>query len=119
MQTDQTTAENVINHHLQALGQNQLAELMDDYTEQSEVWTQDGIIAGKEAISSFYTYAFTLFPKDKTSLEIKKLIIKEDKVYMVWTADSPVINVSFATDCFEIKDGKIVWQTVAFQATPK
>ena len=119
MQTAELTAENVINHHLNALGQNQLTELMGDYTEESELWTQDGIIAGKEAISSFFSYAFTLFPKDKTVLEIKKMIAKEDKVFMVWTADSPVINVSFATDCFEVKDGKIIWQSVAFQATPK
>src|SRR5688500_871962 len=119
MQTAQLTAENVINHHLQALGQNDLAEVMESYTEESEIWTQNGIIAGKDAIASFFTYAFTLFPKDKTSLEVKHLIANEDKVYMVWTADSPVINVSFATDCFEIKDGKITWQSVAFQASPK
>ena len=119
MQTAQLTAEHVINHHLQALGQNDLAEVMDDYTEESELWTQNGIIAGKDAISSFFTYAFTLFPKDETSLEIKNMITNEEKVFMVWTANSPVINVSFATDCFEVKEGKITWQSVAFHATPK
>ncbi len=119
MQTLELTAENVINHHLQALGQNNFSELMEDYTEESELWTQDGIIAGKEAIGSFFTYAFTLFPKNKTSLEIKKMIAKEDKVYLVWTADSPVINVSFATDCFQVKNGKITWQSIAFTATQK
>ena len=119
MQTAQITVEEVINHDLQALGQNELSELMEDYTEQSEVWTQNGIISGLENISSFFSYAFTLFPKGKTSLEIKNMIVKEDKVYMVWTADSPVINVPFATDCFEVKEGKITWQSVAFQSTPK
>ena len=119
MQTAQLTAENVINDHLQALGQNQLTDLMEHYTEQSEIWTQDGIITGKDAIASFFSYAFTLFPKHQTSLEVKKMIAKKDKVYLVWSADSPVINVPFATDCFEVKDGKIIWQTVAFQATPK
>ena len=115
MLTAELTAETVINHHLQALAQNQLAEVMEDYTEESEIWTENGIIAGKEAISSFFSYAFTLFPKDKTRLELKKLIIKEEKVLMIWTADSPVISVPFATDSFEVKNGKIIWQTVAFQ----
>jgi predicted SnoaL-like aldol condensation-catalyzing enzyme len=119
METVQATAEEVIKHHLHALGQNQLEEIMDAYTEESELWTQDGIIAGKEAISQFFSYAFTLFPKDKTSLELKKMIADEDKVFMVWAAESPVISVTFATDCFEVKEGKIVWQTVAFQATNK
>lgn len=110
----QLTAETVIQHHLQALGQNELEELMTDYTEQSELWTQNGIIAGLENISSFFSYAFTLFPKGETSLEIKKMIAKDERVYLVWTAESPVINVPFATDCFEIKEGKITWQSIAF-----
>lgn len=112
-------SENVLQHHLQALSQNELEELLKDYTEESELWTQNGIIAGLDNISSFFTYAFTLLPKDKSSLEIKKMIAKDDKVYLVWTADSPVINISFATDCFEIKDGKITWQSIAFQAVEK
>ncbi|WP_301926765.1 nuclear transport factor 2 family protein [Ferruginibacter sp.] len=114
-----TTAENVIQHHLQALGNNNLKELLNDYTEQSELWTQNGIIAGMENISSFFSYAFTLLPKDKSSLEIKKMISKDEKVYIVWTADSPVINIPFATDCFEIKEGKITWQSTAFQTIEK
>ena len=113
------TAESVIQHHLQALEKNELEELLNDYTEQSELWTQNGIIAGLENISSFFSYAFTLLPKDKSSLEIKKLIAKGDKVYIVWTADSPVMNVPFATDCFEVKEGKITWQSIAFQTVEK
>src|SRR4051794_27055955 len=101
MATSELSAETVIQHHLQALGQNELEELLKDYTEQSELWTQNGIIAGLESIASFFSYAFTLFPKDKTSFEIKKMIAKDDKAYLLWTADSPIITVPFATDCFE------------------
>ncbi len=88
---------------------------MKDYTEHSEVWTPDGEIVGLDAISAFYSYAFTLFPKGNTSLEIKKMTAKGDKVYVLWTADSPIVTVSFAADCFEIKEGKILWQSTAFQ----
>ncbi len=119
MQTSKMNPENVFQHHLEALGKNDKDELMKDYAEQSELWTPDGAIVGLEAISSFYTYAFTLFPKDKTELEIKKMIAKDDKVYVVWTADSPIVNVSFATDSFEIKEGKILWQSTAFQMAQK
>jgi SnoaL-like domain len=119
MQTLQMNSKNVFQHHLEALGKNDLDELMTDYTEQSELWTPDGDIVGLKAISSFFSYAFTLFPKDKTSLEIKKMIAKDDKVYIVWTADSPIVNVSFATDSFEIKEGKILWQSTAFQMVEK
>ncbi len=115
----QVSAQNVFQHHVEALGRNDLKDLMSDYTEQSDLWTPDGTIIGLHAISSFYSNIFPLFPKDKTQLEIKKMISNDDKVYIVWTADSPMVNVSFATDCFEIKEGKISWQTTAFQMAAK
>jgi hypothetical protein len=119
MQTPQLIPENVFQHHLEALGKNDIDELMKDYTEQSELWTPDGAIVGLKAISSFFSYAFTLFPKDKTKLEIKKMIAKDNKVYIVWTAESPIVNVPFATDSFEIKEGKILWQSTAIQMVQK
>jgi hypothetical protein len=119
MQTTTTIAEDVFHHHIGSLGNNDLEELMKDYTEQSELWTPNGAIVGLEAISSFYSYAFTLFPKGKTSFDIQKLIADDDKVYIVWTADSSVVNVSFGTDSFYIRDGKILWQSTAFQMTQK
>ena len=113
------TAESVFQHHLEALGKNDLDELMKDYSEDSEVWTPEGEIVGLDAISSFFSYAFTLFPKDNTTLEVKKMTAKGNKVYIVWTADSPIVSVSFASDCFEINNGKIVWQSTAFQMVQK
>ena len=119
MHTTQINPEKVFQHHLEALGKNDMDELMKDYAEQSELWTPDGAIVGLEAISSFYSYAFTLLPKGKTELEIKKMIVKDNKVYIIWTADSPIVNVSFGTDSFEINEGKILWQSTAFQMAQK
>lgn len=119
MEASQITAESVFQHHLEALGKNDLDELMKDYAEESELWTPEGTIVGLKAISSFYSYAFTLFPKGNTRLEIKKMIAKGNKLYVIWIADSPIVNVSFATDSFEIKDGKILWQSAAFQMVQK
>jgi hypothetical protein len=119
MQTSQMNPENVFKNHLEAMGKNDLGKLINDYTEQSEIWTQDGPIVGLEAISAFFTYAFTIFPKDKTSFEIKKLISNETKLYVVLTVDSPMVNIPFGTDSFEIIDGKILWQTSAFQMVQK
>ena len=119
MQTLQITAESTLQHHLEAFGKNDIEELMNDYTEQSEVWTPQGAIVGLEAISTFFSNAFPLFPKNKTRLDIKQKIVKGGKVYIVWDADSPVINVPIGTDSFEIKDGKILWQSTAFQIIQK
>ena len=119
MQTSQITPTIVFEHHLEALRKNDLDELMKDYTEKSEIWTTENTFVGLEAISSIYSWAFTIFPKDETTLEIKKMIAKGNKVYIFWIADSPVVNVPFATDSFEIIDGKILWQSAAFQVIQK
>lgn len=119
METMEITAETTFQHHLEALGNNDLDELMKDYTEHSELWTPNGEMVGLEAISSFFSYAFTLLPKGNSNFELKKMTTKGNKVYIIWTADSPVVNVPFATDCFEINDGKITWQTTAFQMVQK
>jgi hypothetical protein len=119
MQTSVNAPESILQHHLNALGKNDLEEIMKDYTEQSELWLPDNEIIGLAGISDFYSFAISLFPKDKTKLEIKKLTAKGNKVYIVWTADSPVVQVPFAADCFEIEDGKILWQTTAFQIVQK
>ena len=119
MQTLRITAEETFQHHIEAFGKNDIDELMKDYTEQSEVWTPEGPIAGLEAISAFFSYAFTLFPKDTTSLKIKQMIVKGDKVYVVWNAESAIVNVPIGTDSFEIIDGKILWQSTAIQIIQK
>ena len=119
METLQATAQATLEHHLEAFGKNDIDEIMDDFTEQSEVWTQEGAIKGLGAIRSFFTYAFTLFPKDSTHLDIKQMIVNKNKAYIVWTAESAIINVPLGTDSFEIKDGKILWQSAAFHVIQK
>ena len=109
----------VFPHHLEALRNNDLVELMKDYTEDSEVWTPDGEMIGLNAISALFANAFTLFPKGHTTIEVKKTIAKGNKVYVVWTADSPTITVSFAADNFEINEGKILWHSMALQVAQK
>ncbi|HUR12306.1 MAG TPA: nuclear transport factor 2 family protein [Flavitalea sp.] len=119
MQTMEATAQSTLNHHLEAFGKNDLHAIMEDYSEESEVWTPEGIIAGREAIESFFKYAFTLFPKESTRFNLQKLLVKENRAYITWDAESDVVNVPYATDSFEIEDGTIIWQTTAFQMINK
>ena len=119
MQTLQVTAKATLEHHLEAFGKNDIDEIMDDFTEQSEVWTPEGAIKGLEAIRAFFSYAFTLFPKDSLRFDLKQMIVNKDKAYIVWSAESAIIDVPLGTDSFEIKDGKILWQSAAFQIIQK
>jgi len=121
--TAQATLESqvqaTLEHHLETFGKNDIDGIMDDYTEQSEVWTPEGAIKGLKDIRSFFSYAFTLFPKGSTRLDIKQMIVNKNKAYIVWTAETATINFPIGTDSFEIKDGKILWQSAAIQIIQK
>lgn len=119
MQQEQAVTETVFQHHLEAFKNNDLDELMKDYTAESEIWSPEGQIVGIEAISAFFSYVFTLLPKDKTRFELKYQVAKEEKLYILWNAESPFISIPFASDCFEIRNGKITWQSTAAQIVPK
>lgn len=105
--------QTVFQHHVQAFIENNIEELMKDYSEESEVWTPQGKLTGKDAIRSFYTEVFKLCPARKSQLEIKQMITNDEKVYIVWSADSALANIPTGTDTFEIKEDKIVFQTLA------
>lgn len=119
MEAVQVTAQATLEHHLEAFGKNDIDGIMDDYTEQSEVWTPEGAIKGLEDIRSFFSYAFTLFPKDSTSLNITQMIVNKNRAYIVWTAENAIIKVPIGTDSFEIKEGKILWQSAAIHIIQK
>lgn len=111
IQTD--TIETILHHHTEAFVNNDIGEIMKDYTEQSEIWTPNGAVVGLEAIASFYTYVFALLPKESTKLELKQKLIKDEKAYIAWSAESPVVHIPAGSESFEIKDGKIRWQSTS------
>jgi len=119
METLQISTDTILDHHLMAFINNDLAELMKDYSEESEVWTPNGAIVGLDAISSFYTYVFTLLPKAQFTLDIQQRIVKEDKAYIVWSTESPVVNIPVGSDSFQMSGDKIIWQSLVAQIIQK
>jgi hypothetical protein len=120
METLQTpTLEEVLSHHLQAFGSNNIEEMMKDYDEQSEVWTPNGALRNLESIRSFFNYAFTLVPQGSTQFEITQRLERDDMVYLAWYAESPAASIPLGTDTFVIKNGKILLQTLAAHIIPK
>lgn len=109
----------VLQHHLSAFTDNDHEEIMKDYSDESWLCTPDGKLTGMSAIRSFFSNVINLFPAGQTKLDVKQMIVENDKAYLFWNSDSPVASIPFATDSFEIEDGKILWQTVAAQIVMK
>jgi len=114
-----TTTQEVLDHHFQAFLNNDVEEIMKDYTEESEIWTGEGPIRGLESIAAFFSYAFTVLPKEGTQLGVKQKIVNKNRAFIIWNANSPFISILTGADTFLIEDGKITLQTVATHMVPK
>ncbi len=105
----------ILQRHLNAFRENDLEAIMADFTNKSELITHQTSYKGFEEIKSFFADLIPHFPTQQSSFELDKTVIKDDLVYIVWHGKTPSLEVSFATDTFIIKDGKIRQQTFAGQ----
>ena len=112
MATNETMTKDILMHHLTAFGNNDLDEIMQDYTEQSEVLTQNGLLKGLEAIREFFEQFFVTIPTG-SEFEMKQLIITENVAYIAWSSKSAVAEIPMGTDTFFFEQDKIRFHTVA------
>lgn len=103
----------VLDHHWQAFKNNDLEETMKDYTEESVLITPNATYNGLDEIRTNFVNAFKAFPKDSATFNLDKSVVIRDVGYILWNSKTPGFNLTYATDTFIIRDGKIVRQTFA------
>jgi hypothetical protein len=103
----------VLEHHWQAFIQNDMEAVMADYTDESVLITPDATYKGLEEIRKNFEGAFVKFPKDQTTFKLNKSVIDGDVSYILWQAKTPTFDLTYATDTFVVRDGKIISQTYA------
>lgn len=108
----------VLQHHWDAFKANDLEATMVDYTEESVLITPDKTYKGLTEIRENFVSAFSAFPKDSAVLQLDKSVVVNDVGYIIWQATTPKFKLSFATDTFIIRNGKIIRQTYAGVASP-
>lgn len=112
MHTLETATNNILTHHLTAFGNNNLDEIMLDYTAQSMVLTNNGTIKGLEGIRYFFETMFKLIPTG-AHFEMKQLTIGNNIAHIIWASTSATADIPFGTDTFVIENEKIKVHTVA------
>ncbi len=112
----QRTPEQVFEHHVQALGAEDVDGILQDYPETARVITPSGVAQGKAAIRKIFEDLIATLPKAQWSV---KTIFSDNILYLLWTADAAPASVSDGVDTFIFKDGMIEVQTVRFTAIPK
>lgn len=110
---DEAQTEAVLDHHWQTFIANDLEGVMEDYTEESILITPNGTYSGLEEIRGNFINAFKAFPSQGADLTLNQSLAVKDVGYILWEANTPEFNLTYATDTFIIRNGKILRQTYA------
>lgn len=110
---DEAKTREVLDHHWETFLANDLDGVMEDYSEASILVTPSGTYKGLEEIRGNFVNAFKAFPTQEATLTLTESRVVNDIGYILWEANTPGFNLSYATDTFIIRDGKIVRQTYA------
>ena len=107
------STEATLMHHLNAFGEG-VDAIMDDFTEQSVLFTPDGPLRGLAPIRGFFDGFLTNSPPELLqAMTLVRQDIDGEVAYIMWKAE-PFIPL--ATDTFVIRDGKILAQSFAVLA---
>jgi len=111
MNTTENTASNLLTHHLNAFGSNNIKEIISDYDENSVILTISREIQGLTAIEDFFIDLFGLIPKG-SPFDMKKSIVKDNITYIVWESKNEARETYFGSDTFVFEDNKIKYHTL-------
>lgn len=98
----------VLNHHMSCLANNDVEGILEDYTDQSVLFTTDGVFDGKEKMRLFFTNLVTMMLPPGTSYSSVRQDMRGDTVFLVWQAESSTMKFHFGVDTMVIRDGKIM-----------
>jgi pimeloyl-ACP methyl ester carboxylesterase/ketosteroid isomerase-like protein len=110
--TMDTTVEQTLMHHLIAFGDNNLDEILKDYTEESVIMTPNGSIKGLTEIREFFKDFFAVIPTG-SSFSMKQKTIVGNVAYIFWASESSSTKIPVGTDTFVFDGDKIQYHTVA------
>ncbi len=106
------TVLETLQHHLKALGAQDIDAIVSDYTDESVLITPDTTVRGTSELRDFFTSALKAMPGFVDALALSRQEIEGDIAYIVWTAPG---FMTLGTDTFLVRDGKIVVQTFTGQ----
>lgn len=111
--------EAVLDHHLDAFANQDLAEVMVDYSEESTVVTNLGVFRGRDEIEGLFTDLFEEFSQEGATIDVDDTIIEDAFAYLLWHGETPDNAYEFCTDTFYVPGETIDFQTFAGKLEPK
>ena len=102
------TPEEVFQHHSQALGAENLDEIIADYADDAVLITPAGVSRGKDGIRAAFTQMFANVPH--ASRDLRTQIFEGDVLFLEWTHTAGSV-VEDGVDTYLFRDGLIRAQT--------
>jgi len=113
------TTTDVLQHHLGCFGSGDLDGIMEDYTNDSVVFTPNGTLKSPAAIRELFTGMFAEFAKPGAEFAMDVQEVEGEGAYIVWHAETADNVYELGTDTLIVRDGKIAIQSFAGKIVPK
>jgi len=105
-----------LRHHAQALGAEDLEEIVADYSDDAVFITPAGVQRGKDGIRQAFTKLLGEVPQ--ATWDIKTTIYEGDVMLLEWGAEGGGNRIEDGIDTFVFRDGLIRVQTVRYTLQP-
>ncbi|HZD73498.1 MAG TPA: nuclear transport factor 2 family protein [Actinomycetota bacterium] len=108
--------QEVFDHHAQALGAEDLDEIVADYSDEAIFITPAGVLRGKDGIRQAFTQLLRELPQ--ATWDLKTTLYEDDVLLLEWAAEGGGNRVEDGIDTFVFHDGLIRVQTVRYTLQP-
>jgi hypothetical protein len=113
--TTTRTSEEVFGHHGNALGAEDLEDIVSDYTDDAILVVQKQVYRGKDGARQVFTQLLSDVPQAAWELDT---VFADDVLYLGWKATGGGHKVEDGVDTFIFRDGMIRVQTVVYTVLP-
>lgn len=114
-----TSTTAVLDRNTRAFAARDVDGLMENYTDQSVLITQEATYQGKAQIRAFFDQLVAEFDSRETTFTMQQRRVRESIAFIAWTAETPARRYELGTDTFYIANDRILYQTYAFKASVK
>jgi ketosteroid isomerase-like protein len=109
------TPEEIFAHHGNALGAEDLEDIVADYSDDAILVVQKKVYRGKDGAREVFTQLLGDVPQAQWELET---VFADDVLYLEWKAVGGGRKVDDGVDTFIFEDGMIRVQTVVYTVQP-
>jgi hypothetical protein len=109
--------QEVFQHHVEALGAEDLDGIVSDYADDAVFITPDGIRRGKDGVREGFVKLLGDLPG--ASWELPTQLYEDDILLLEWKAESEHTKADDGIDTFVFRDGLIRVQTVRYTVVRK